>query len=205
MSPQVIEVLIFAAIAFFIINKLISILGGDDDNVKYKGSKFGEPSIKDITNSGNISNNFAFHKAVNKNKIDYSTLLDPKDENLKESLDLVGEKISKFDPNKFLSNASKAWKMIITSLKNNDNNLLNDLVDSRFHGELKDKKSSYSEANASILPDMKISDITFFGNRVIIKVIVSITGFDNEEWAFARNVNQDTPNWYLSNIEKFHQ
>ncbi len=52
MSPQIIELLIFAVIAFYIINKLITTLGStsEEEQTKQK-SYFGEPVIKDVTYS----------------------------------------------------------------------------------------------------------------------------------------------------------
>lgn len=208
MGPQIIEILIFAGVAFFIINKLISLLGTfDEESAKFQNSKFGEPSgAKDVTSSGtdwkNPINIGGFVKAY---KSDYSVLIDPQDKTLQDSLDEMPSKIENFDQEKFIQNAQKAIDMIIGSLKDDDNIMLKELVDRRFVNNLKNNKEYYQSVDTSKISDLKISDITFFGNSIIIKLIVNIDRNESEEWAFSRNVNQDSPNWYLSNIEKFDQ
>ncbi len=71
MSAQIIELLIFAGVAFIIINRLIATLGStsEDDPAKRKSSFFGETGIKDVTytaktTASNIFKNNLPHSVV---------------------------------------------------------------------------------------------------------------------------------------------
>jgi predicted lipid-binding transport protein (Tim44 family) len=207
MSPQIIEIIIFAAIAYFIITKLISILGStDEDSPEYKGSKFGEPRmLKEIKgfDANNLSKKASL-TIVKPRNIDYSFLLTPKDKNLIESFEELNDKIDSFNPLKFIKNATKASEYILNALKNSDGKTLEELVDSRYLSDILEQKEKYNSFSDNI-SDGKISDITFFGNNVIIKIVMSPIKGLMEEWAFSKNLNFSTPNWLLSNIENYEK
>ncbi len=209
MSPQVVELLIFAAIAFFIINKLISILGATDDDTVRK-SKFGENnakdnvSIKDVTQSGSDWTQYIKIMSSSKKKVEINTslLAYPDNSELVERIEELSEKIDKFTPEVFLKNAAKARIMIIEAIFQKDNDALAELVDKRYIQEMLSKGEYYQNIDIKTLPDIKISDVTFFGNSIMIKIIVDSKIIEPEEWTFTRNMNQTGPNWFLSNIEK---
>ncbi|MDX1924236.1 MAG: hypothetical protein SFT91_03305 [Rickettsiaceae bacterium] len=206
MSPQIIELLFFAAIAFFIINKLIAILGSTDED-RPAQNKYGKNSgMKDVTKSGSdwTQNAFIpdFFKPQKNKEINRDLLAHPENEDLVQGLEEIMEKIEKFTPESFLKNAAKAWKMIITALQNKDAEAIEALVDSRFIEHIKDMRESYLHLNLNFLPNMKFSDITFFGNSILIKLIIVADIAGQEEWTFIRNFNQTGSNWFLSNIER---
>ena len=207
MSPQILEIVIFAAIAYFIINKLISILGStDEDSPKHRGSKYGEPTnLKEVRgfDISNIKAKSIKNLAISQ-KQDYSFLINSKDRHLAESLEELTTRIENFNPASFIKNASKATEFILEALQNNDQETLEELVDSRYLSDVIAQKEKYNSFSKNI-SDAKISDITFFGNNVIIKIVVSPTKKLLEEWAFSKKLNLNTQTWLLSNIESYVQ
>lgn len=206
MPAQVLELLIFAAIAFFIINKLISIVGSTNENdFARKKTKFGENSdLKDVTNTSadwiptlKIVPNTKPAKIINNN-----LLLDPDNGELIKKLENLENIIEKFSTETFIKNASKAWKMAIESIDKNDTKTIELLVDKRYIEQILSRKEAYKNLDLKISPELKIADVTFFGNSILIKIIIHSKGIDSEEWTFLRNQNQSGPNWYISNIER---
>lgn len=204
MSAQVIEVLIFAAIAFFIISRLISIIGTSDEDNQMRKSRFGErSSLKDVTEIGqDWSPEFGSTRKNSEIFINKKLLSDPNDKNLISQIQEIYFKDEKFSLEKFVKNASRAWRMILESLKDSDNQMLEELVDKRFIDLLKERSDYYEQINLKSTPDVKISDVTFFGNNIMIKCIFNIQDKEFEEWTFSKTIYQNSPIWYLSNIER---
>jgi predicted lipid-binding transport protein (Tim44 family) len=204
MSAQVIEVLIFAVIAFFIISRLISIIGTSDEDNQIKKSRFGErSSLKDVTEFGqDWSPEFGSTPKNSEIIINKKLLSDPNDKNLISQIQEIYFKDEKFSLEKFVKNASRAWRMILESLKDSDNQMLEELVDKRFIDLLKERSDYYAQINLKSTPDVKISDVTFFGNNIMIKCIFNIQDKEFEEWTFSKTIYQNSPIWYLSNIER---
>jgi predicted lipid-binding transport protein (Tim44 family) len=205
MSAQIIEVLIFAAIAFFVISKLIAILGTTDEDRQVGKSRFGERSgIKDVTPAGgDWESSFGIQTAIKKKpNIDQKLLADPTDKNIISQLEEVSARIEKFTPETFVKNASKAWKLIIESVRNSDNEMIVELVDKRYVESVNERSELYDKVDLKTMPEVKISDVTFFGNSVMIRCLFKVKGIELEEWTFSKNQNQPTPNWFLSNIER---
>ena len=206
MSPQVLELFLLALITFFIINKLISVLGAGDDEGASK-SKFGSKiKLKDVTSSGyDWTQDIGFGElfsSENKVTIDPKLLLDPRDKTIQEDLVQLCYKIDKFTPEKFLNNAAQAWKMTLTALQNKDADTLQHLVDSRFMDQIKGARDHYLHVNLNFPPEMQYSNVTFFGNSIIIKIVINADIIQKEEWTFIRNDDQTGPHWFLSNIER---
>ncbi|WP_342225613.1 Tim44 domain-containing protein [Rickettsia endosymbiont of Urophora cardui] len=210
MSPQIIELLIFAGIAFFIINKLITTLGAtsDDDPAKQK-SYFGEPVIKDVTHSSN--------KSYDEEK-DLLTAQDIKtfknlivEQNITavvDGMETVHKRLNAFQPIKFINNAKIAFQMIIEAAYKNQTEELAELVDKRFLEEFEKISDSYGNFFDSTALNAKYSEIYTFGNNIFIKLlfqgknVVDKIEELKEEWTFTRNANTKEVDWFLSNIEK---
>ncbi|WP_341791981.1 Tim44 domain-containing protein [Rickettsia endosymbiont of Gonocerus acuteangulatus] len=210
MSPQIIELLIFAGIAFFIINKLITTLGAtsDDDPAKQK-SYFGEPVIKDVTHSSN--------KSYEEEK-DLPTAQDIKtfknlivEQNITavvDGMETVHKRLNAFQPIKFINNAKIAFQMIIEAAYKNQTEELAELVDKRFLEEFEKISDSYGNFFDSNALNAKYSEIYTFGNNIFIKLlfqgknVVDKIEELKEEWTFTRNANTKEVDWFLSNIEK---
>lgn len=211
MSPQIIELLIFAGIAFFIINKLITTLGAtsDDDPAKQK-SYFGEPVIKDVTHSST--------KSYEEEEKDLPTAQDIKafknlivEQNITavvDGMETVHKRLSAFQPIKFINNAKIAFQMIIEAAYKNQTEELAELVDKRFLEEFEKISDSYGNFFDSTALNAKYSEIYTFGNNIFIKLlfqgknVVDKIEELKEEWTFTRNANTKEVDWFLSNIEK---
>ncbi|WP_419234894.1 Tim44/TimA family putative adaptor protein [Rickettsia endosymbiont of Nabis limbatus] len=210
MSPQIIELLIFAGIAFFIINKLITTLGAtpDDDPAKQK-SYFGEPVIKDVTHSST--------KSYDEEK-DLPTAQDIKafknlivEQNITavvDGMETVHKRLNAFQPIKFINNAKIAFQMIIEAAYKNQTEELAELVDKRFLEEFEKISDSYGNFFDATALDAKYSEIYTFGNNIFIRLlfqgknVVDKIEELKEEWTFTRNANTKEVDWFLSNIEK---
>lgn len=204
MSPQVIELLVFAAIALWVINKLISILGNTNEaDLRSKKSYFGEGVrvkevqglTSDVINEIEVKAKDEFYRDIT----DY--LESPKDKALLDNVVEVIKKVDKFTPKKFLNNVVKAWVLIIEYVQKNDSHNLGLLVDKRYISTILNNKDHYLNIDVNKVPQVKISEVTFFGNDVIIKVAVMLGLQPIENWSFTRHLNQNSPNWFLSNID----
>lgn len=209
MSAQLIELIIFAGIAFFIINKLISTLGTTYEDDPTKKSFFGErTSLKDVTATGKESNilkpNFS-----RKSSIDLKNLVVKEQEvTVKQGLTEVMNKVPSFDINKFLKGAKPAFSMIIDAVNNNDEETIDELVDRRYIEQLKNIVSNYGQITSLDSVQLQISEVYMFGNNIFIKIL--FTGDDvlskhknlHDEWTFTKSIISSSPNWYLSNIDR---
>ena len=213
MSGQFLELIIFAGIAFFIINKFISILGNTsaDDPTKNK-SFFGESSIsnsiKDVTSTRTknpLESNFLDPSNLDINDL---ILLENKG-NIEKGLHEVLEKVPSFDIKSFISGARTAFYMIVRATLHDDSTKLKELVDKRYIGTLKSlSMNHYGTIKKDEKLLVQISEIYLFGNNVFIKVLLVGAHVNekikdlNEEWTFSKNALSMEPSWYLSNIDR---
>ena len=217
MSSQLIELIIFAAIAFFIISKLISVLGTttEDDPARQKKSYFGEPSgLKDVT--GEEKKGYKGGKIINasftdlKNRINLKGLIVPENkDSINEGLKQVSSRIPAFSLDKFLKGAKMAFKVIVEKADNDNDTDLVELIDKRYIKAFQEFAPSYGNYQPSAALNAQVSEIYMFGNNAFVKVI--FTG-DNvtdkisnlhEEWTFTKNLlSSYGPEWYLSNIDR---
>lgn len=214
MSAQLIELIIFAGIAFVIINKLISTLGTtyEDDHNKKK-SFFGEKiSLKDVTataSESSIQSSILRTNFIRKSSIDLQNLIVKENElAVKQGLIEVMSKVPSFDINKFLKGAKSAFSMIIDAVNKNDDDEVIELVDRRYIDQLKNIATSYGQITSLEAIKMQISEIYMFGNNIFIKIL--FMGEDvlskqknlHDEWTFTKSTINSSPNWYLSNIDR---
>ena len=210
MSPQIIELLIFAAIAFFIINKLITTLGSvsEDDPTKQK-SYFGEPVIKDVTYSSTRTNKEEKNITTVQNiKAFKNIIVEQNIAAVVNGMEKVHKRLHSFNPVKFINNAKVAFQMIIEAAYKKDTQGLSELVDKRFLEEFEKTAMSYGNFLDSSALSAKYSEIYMFGNNIFIKLLFQgknvIDKIEDlkEEWTFTRNANTKEVDWFLSNIEK---
>ena len=210
MSPQIIELLIFAVIAFYIINKLITTLGStsEEEQTKQK-SYFGEPVIKDVTYSTVRSNKEEKNiptaediKAFKDIIVEYNITA------VVDGMEQVRKRLYSFDPVKFINNAKTAFQMIIEAAYKKDAKELSELIDKRYLEEFEKTAPAYGDFFDSSALSAKYSEIYMFGNNVFIKLlfqgknVVDKIEDLKEEWTFTRNANTKEVDWFLSNIEK---
>lgn len=208
------ELLIFAAIAFFIISKLISTLGttSDSDPTKRK-SFFGEkPGLKDVTP---VNSQDSSEHNLNKENIKYNSdvnlresIVEENESNILKGLKEVNERLPSFNLNNFLKGSKAAFKMIIEDGLSNNQESLTQLVDKRFLEQFKSMIINYGKFLQSASLNAKISEVYMFGNNAFIKILFSGQNITSniehlrEEWTFSKSLLNSHPGWYLNNIDR---
>ena len=214
MSGQVLELLIFAGIAFFVISKLLSVLGNtsDDDPSKNK-SFFGENiggGLKDVTPTAGQASEVLKPRFLNANKSDLKDFVSPEHfETVSTGLKELIEKIPSFNMTRFISGAKIAFKMIIDAVSEDNNTQLEELIDKRYIDSFRRTVAlnyGHITENSDKL-SVRISEIYVFGNNVFIKVIFSGSDITDkiknlqEEWTFSKSALSTDQAWYLTNID----
>lgn len=206
MAGQLIELIIFAGVAFVIISKLIAMFGviSEDDPIKDKSASI---DIKDVTDVRN--NDRATILDFDEMKTGLSRLknifVPGSYDNIVKNLPSVIDMMPDLNLEKFLPSSKKAFELLTTA-KNTDE--IEEFVDKRYLYTFKDMKSRYKEEIDVTKLEAKISDLYSFGNSVFIKVLFSgkgifLDGNDfHEEWSFTKNANAESPDWYLANIDR---
>lgn len=212
MSGQLLELIIFAGVAIFLVSKLMNILGTTSEDDPTNNNKYGnsgtfyskrlriiESEAKDNPSLRNILNEkFSKKSIVAKNKKDV----------LKGLKELTG-RIPNFSIDNFLKGAKAAFRMIIEAGANENEEELAELVDMRYIEHFKEMAPSYgSFENTNESIKAEISEIYMFGNNAFIKVL--FVGKDittkvksmHEEWTFTRNTLAEGPAWQLTNIDR---
>lgn len=213
MSGQLIELIIFAAIAFFVINKLIATLGTtSEDNPSNKNSFFGESgTLKDVTNTVGkksatiIRTNFAKKKSSSLKDL----IVAENEKEIQEGLVELLHKMPSFNPINFLKNAAAAFNMILAAGSDDNDEDLTLLVDKRYLENFKSSMSLYGKVSAkkSALTT-HISEIYLFGNNVFIKILFTGQNITSkiedlhEEWTFTKSALSAKPEWQLTNIDR---
>ncbi len=222
MSGQLLELLIFAGIAIFLINKLVSMLGStteDDPSKSFRNKSFfghfGDKSgnkninsvVSDITN-GNPSTNPPKFSKIDFPKQD-GFIVKGKEKDILEGFNMLLLKLPSFDLVKFHKNSKIAFDLIIKAGIQNNEDELQELIDPRYIDHFKDVAVNYTKLveNETEIK-YEISEIYMFGNTVFIKVMFTKKGDEeledgfNEEWTFSRSILTEGKTWYLSNIDK---
>lgn len=215
MSAQLIELLIFAVIAFLIISKLIATLGTTSNNdPTSRKSFFGEKAgLKDVT--PRTSNEEANENYYKEEKINYQfdaklreIIIEENESSISQGLQQINERLPSFNLIKFLKGAKAAFKIIIEDGANNKYENLSHLVDKRYLEQFKLILSTYGKLFQFSNLNAKISEIYMFGNNAFIKILFSgenitsnIKNF-REEWTFSKSLINSGPDWYLNNIDR---
>jgi predicted lipid-binding transport protein (Tim44 family) len=212
MSGQLLELIIFAALAFFIINKLISTLGNTNEEDAARGKSYfkGAQGIRDVTNSAKRKATVLKPKFPKVKKINLKNLVVPgAEKEVIDGLTSVMEKIPNFNLGNFAKGASGAFKMIITAGSNNDEEELEELVDKRYIEHFKAMSSSYGEfSTGKTALTAQVSEIYMFGNNVFVKILFAGKNITDkikvmhEEWTFTNSILNSTPQWQLTNIDR---
>ena len=187
---QFFDIIIFAAIAAFIIYRLRSVLGkrtGFQKKTTDHKPLYEEQDKKEET--GKIP-----------------SLLDNE---LK--LENVYKKINNFDHKQFLDGAKKAFEIIITSFNNGDKKTLKDLVSKdvylAFEKAIDDKTNNPSSQFYSLIID-SVEDAKVENNIISISInFVSEQMINDDEgkiiknkdtWTFEKPTNSSSPKWVLT-------
>ena len=212
MTPQILELLFLAGIAFIIINKLIATLGSTNSNDLRSGkSFFGEKSrLKDVTPLYDPNEDKATvnSTAIAANaKMQEFLVVTEDDELIKAIIDLQS-KLPNFKIANFIRNSKNAFQMIVEAASNAQADLT-DLVDKRYIEKAKEIMPNYGNFTNNLNNlEAKISEAYSFGNSLFIKVLFTGQNITQncqnlkEEWTFSKNLLQNSPIWYLNNIDK---
>ena len=185
---QFFDIIIFAAIAAFIIYRLRSVLGKRTGFQK-------QPSNQNLDK-----------KAETDSIKKIPSLLDNE---LK--LEAVYSKVSDFDHKQFLDGAKKAFEIIITSFNNGDKKTLKELVSKdvylAFENAIDNNSNNPSSQFYSLVVD-SIEDAKVHNNNISISVnFISEQMLNNDEgkiiknkdtWTFEKPVNSTSPKWVLT-------
>tara|TARA_B100000676_G_C17996957_1_gene798455 strand:- start:351 stop:932 length:582 start_codon:yes stop_codon:yes gene_type:complete len=185
---QFFDIIIFAAIAGFIIYRLRSVLG--------KRSGFQK---KHTSKNPTINNNIEENKQI-------PSLLDNE---LK--LENVYKKVPTFNHKQFLEGAKKAFEIIITSFNNGDKKTLKNLVSkdvfSAFEKAIDQKANNPSSQFYSLIIE-NVADATVNNDTISISInFVSEQMLNDDEgkiiknkdtWTFEKPVNSSSPIWILT-------
>lgn len=225
MYGQLLELLIFGGIAFFIISKLISVLGStsEDDPARRRKSFFGENNLKDVTPSASDDSSTVlkprfsgskFPGVGNRTKFktvlrsSLSELVTPENhESVAEGLEELLEKMPSFDLTRFVENARMAFKLIIDAVIQGNDPQLEELVDKRYLDNFKKRAVpdyAYLAGDIGKL-SAQVSEIYVFGNNIFVKILFSDDRSNKqgirEEWTFSKSTLNDSPIWYLTNVD----
>lgn len=211
MSAQLLELLIFAGIAFFLINKLISMLGTNDEGY-VPPSRFGDNGeIKDVTSS------YQEAKSTNNNKVSqliknianagsvfagkYDAFIEEdKKSVVYEGFKRIAVESGSFDPERFITGAKKAIPMIIEVARSGVKEDIEQLIDRRFVDAFLKGLEKYPLHIPSDEVKLTINDVYFFAHNAFIKMRVEFSPHLSEEWIFSKNLQNTGPNWIFCNI-----
>lgn len=219
MAGNLIELIIFAAIAFFIINKLLSTLGSTSENDPTKKSSgksfFGESEkIKDVSDTS-IDNSatilrpkFSFKPSL-KQRLNLKDLIVAENElEIRSGIEDVLNKLPSFNPANFLNGAKKAFQLIINAGESQDEAEINALIDKRYIESFNAMASGYGKYQNNATLTAHIAEIYLFGNNIFIKILFAGKNITDkvqelhEEWTFTKSVLTPGPEWHLSNIDR---
>ena len=185
---QFFDILIFAAIAGFIIYRLRSVLGkrtGFQKNIS-------EPKPQETKKQEDVQ------------KI--PSLMDNE-----TKLEAVYKKVNNFNHREFLEGAKKAFEIIISSFNNGDKKTLKNLVSKDVYSAFEkaiDEKTNNPESQFYSLIVEGIADAKVENNTISISVnFISEQMLNNDEgsivknkdtWTFEKSVNSSSPIWILT-------
>ena len=216
MSPHIIELIFFAIVAIILVNKLINILGKVDNNDEDVNiSNKSNAPVKDVTDS--VSKKDKYNTKAYENHVKkINHLIDShyRKEIEKGLYDLLSLAPS-FDFIEFIGKAHKAAQVSVEFLINNDQDNLKVLVDPRFMSSFQEKCEFYKDYNPLTISKTEITGVYLYGNNAFIKLMLYIIPAQTnvtlkkelpniqQEWTFIKNLNDNSPIWYLNNIDHY--
>ena len=185
---QFFDIIVFAAVAVFLIYRLRSVLGkrtGHQDQSRAESLK---PKTPDIINKKT-----------------------PQLKDSEEKLSIVYENIEDFDHKNFLEGAKKAFEIIITAYNQGDKKGLKDLVSKNvflaFEKAIEEKKNDPNSQFYSLVIDSVENAVV---ENKIIKITINFISeqFKNNDessiqknrdtWTFEKNINSKSNAWILT-------
>ena len=185
---QFFDIIIFAAIAAFIIYRLRSVLG--------KRTGFEKKVINNTLNQKNENDKIREIPSLSDNEI---------------KLETVYKKVNDFNHKQFLEGAKKAFEIIITSFNNGDKKSLKNLVSNdvylAFEKAIDDKTNNPSSQfyslvvesieNAKVENGMISISINFVSEQMLNNDEGKITK-NKDTWTFEKPIKSTNPAWILT-------
>ena len=182
------DIIIFAAIAAFIIYRLRSVLG--------KRTGFEKKTQSPQTTQRQEAEEVRKIPSLLDNEI---------------KLEEIYKKVNNFNHKQFLEGAKKAFEIIITSFNNGDKKTLKDLVSNEvytaFEKAINEKNNNPSSQFYSLVID-KVEEAKVEGNTISISLnFISEQMLNNDEgkiiknkdtWTFEKPINSSSPKWILT-------
>ncbi|MBL3284272.1 Tim44/TimA family protein [Rickettsiales endosymbiont of Paramecium tredecaurelia] len=187
LTANLIELIIWASLALLLINKLISILGIQD-----------EPELA--------------HSLTQEEKI-YDVNYDVKPKDADESRDFFDQqnaqvilenyhallqKQPSFTMQKFLKGAYSVFKLMVQEHEKEEE--LMQLADKQVITKVKENLTQYTKLDLAQLQS-KITEIYIFANKAYIRVCFWLKNDFNQEWVFTKNLDAKGNDWHLSSID----
>ncbi len=211
MSGQLIELIIFAGIAFFVINKLIGALGSTtEDDPTRKANFFGEGGMKDVTPAKNRKSNVVKPQFARKVRVNLKGMVVAENEaEVKAGLADVMSKVPSFNLGSFIKGSKGAFEMIIKAGSEENEEELEELVDKRYLEHFRSMAASYGKYTAkSTALTAHASEIYMFGNNILVKILFAGKNITDkvkemhEEWTFTKSSISAGSEWHLTNIDR---
>lgn len=211
MSGQLIELIVFAGIAIYLVSKLINMLGStsEDDPAasSYKKKTFYIEEVRDVQDKPSKVKGKGL-KSIISEKFSKGSIVAKNKKEIVKGLNDLKSKMPNFSVDNFLKSAKLAFKMIIEAGTNENEDELKDLVDIRYIEHFKEMMPSYGNFKTEDNMKAEISEIYMFGNNAFVKVLFAGKGVTSkvksmhEEWTFSRNTLSESPAWQLTNIDR---
>lgn len=222
MNPQYIDIIIFGAVAVFLIFRLVKSLGTRPDGKESTPADKDEADEKENAVIIDISDKLPINK-INQDGI--ALAADSGD--LKSVFYKIYTIDNSFHPDRFLEGAKAAFMMIVDAFSKDDEETLKSLVDDKVFTKFKTVLDTYKNKGEKLeqtligIKDVKIENATLEGNQAKIQV-----RFESEQakvvkdkdgniiegdsvmissvsdlWTFAKNLKDSGPNWTLTNVK----
>lgn len=182
---QLFELVLLAIIALLIISKLLSVLGIVDDEDRAPAKK-----IIDVTiDTGDRQEEYK----------DYSQFTS--DKALQVQINRLENEILNFDFGVFLTKVKKVFGIVVridAQAINQDIAAFSSIIDESSMTRIMNHARSYS-SKAKEIVSTDLTKIDVFGNRAMITLNFKTVDID-ELWTFKKNLNNDDPTWYLTEV-----
>lgn len=200
MISPIVDVLILAAIALFVLSRLYVALGRDDGERPHQESARAAPSPVERTEAS---------ASEVSSVLDRPMFTGPAAAGLEE----IYEADKSFSPNSFARGARSAYQMIVTAFAKGDRETLRPLLDDDVYEAWDEAITRREEADESAFDLLRIrkseiEDAELEGTtaRVMMRYESELgdgetTRTAREIWTFMRDITSSDPNWLLDDVE----
>jgi predicted lipid-binding transport protein (Tim44 family) len=218
MSDPLVEVMIWAIIAGFILLKFYKVLGTEDKDAAYKYMQnVNDIEMVDVTPRG-------YQEAPPINIMDANSMAKKYEKSIADSLLAINKIDDSFSDEDFVSGAKIAFEMVLSAFNNSKKSTLEKLLHSDIYKKMvatldkRDSEESHIERTLIKIIDATIKDVVLNRNMATItvrfeseqmKVRKSRQGEDldkptieiiKDEWKFERDVSSSNPDWQIAAI-----